>query len=237
MILTCAIVDDEPLAAGLLESYVKKTPFLSLIGTYNSAVMAMKDIRENNVDLLFLDIQMPEISGLEFAKILPKETKIIFTTAFNQYAIESYKVQTIDYLLKPISYEDFITSANKALDWFEAIRRQNAMSADRFLFIKSEYKLVQVRFDDILFIEGMKDYVKINLESCDKPIVSLMNLKKLEDYLPKGEFMRLHRSYIVHMPKVKLIDRSRIVFGDTYIPISESYKTEIQDYFDKHTLL
>ena len=125
MILNCAIVDDEPLAADLLTSYVTKTPFLNLIGTYNSAVSAMKDIRENQIDLIFLDVQMPELSGTEFAKILPKETRIIFTTAFNQYAIESYKVEALDYLLKPISYEDFLAAANKALEWFAIIRKQN----------------------------------------------------------------------------------------------------------------
>ena len=124
MILNCAIVDDEPLAADLLTSYVTKTPFLNLIGTYNSAVSAMKDIRENQIDLIFLDVQMPELSGTEFAKILPKETRIIFTTAFNQYAIESYKVEALDYLLKPISYEDFLAAANKALEWFSIIRKQ-----------------------------------------------------------------------------------------------------------------
>lgn len=118
MNITCVIVDDEPLAAGLLESYVKKTPFLKLIGSYNSAVTAMRDIRESSVDLVFLDIQMPELSGIEFAKILPSNTKVIFTTAFSQYAIDSYKVCALDYLLKPIAYEDFLVAANKALDWF-----------------------------------------------------------------------------------------------------------------------
>ena len=144
MILNCAIVDDEPLAADLLTSYVAKTPFLNLIGTYNSAVSAMKDIRENQIDLIFLDVQMPELSGTEFAKILPKETRIIFTTAFNQYAIESYKVEALDYLLKPISYDDFLTAANKALEWFSIVRKQNVYTRDRFMFVKSDYKLVQL---------------------------------------------------------------------------------------------
>lgn len=237
MILNCAIVDDEPLAADLLTSYVAKTPFLNLIGTYNSAVSAMKYIRENQIDLIFLDIQMPELSGIEFAKILPKETRIIFTTAFNQYAIESYKVEALDYLLKPISYDDFLAAANKAMDWFSIIRKQNIYTKDRFMFVKSDYKLVQIKLDNILYIEGMKDYVKFHVEDFHKPIMSLMNMKKIEDFLPANEFKRVHRSYIVNMKKVKMIDRCRLVFGDSYLPISESYKDDIQKYIDLHTLM
>ena len=236
MILNCAIIDDEPLAAELLASYTKKVPFLNLIGTYNSAVNGMKDLREHPVELLFLDIQMPELSGLEFAKILPKETKIIFTTAFNQYAIEGYKVNAIDYLLKPVSFEEFLKASNKALDWFTTVRKQDTYREDRFMLVKSDYKLVKIALDDILYIEGLKDYVRIYLENGEK-VMSLMNMKKLEDYLPQPEFMRTHRSYIVHMNKITVIDRFRIVFGDVYIPISDSYKEEVQTYFDRHTLV
>ena len=236
MILNCAIIDDEPLAAELLASYTKKVPFLNLIGTYNSAVNGMKDLREHPVELLFLDIQMPELSGLEFAKILPKETKIIFTTAFNQYAIEGYKVNAIDYLLKPVSFEEFLKASNKALDWFTTVRKQDTYREDRFMLVKSDYKLVKIALDDILYIEGLKDYVRIYLENGEK-VMSLMNMKELEDYLPQPEFMRTHRSYIVHMNKITVIDRFRIVFGDVYIPISDSYKEEVQTYFDRHTLV
>lgn len=235
MILNCAIIDDEPLAAELLASYAGKTPFLNLIGTYNNAISAMKDLREHPADLLFLDIQMPELSGTEFARILPKETKIIFTTAFNQYAIEGYKVNAIDYLLKPISYEDFLCSANKAIEWFTTVMKYDTFHEDRFMLVKSDYKLVKVALDDILYIEGLKDYVRIYLTNGER-IMSLMNLKKLEDFLPHPEFMRTHRSYIVHMNKMTIIERFRIVFGDTYIPISDSYKDEVQAYFDRHTL-
>jgi len=235
MTINCAIIDDEPLAAELLASYAKKTPFLNLIGSYNSAVTAMKELRDNPADLLFLDIQMPELSGLEFAKILPKQTRIIFTTAFQQYAIEGYKVNAIDYLLKPIAYEDFVKAANKALDYFATEAKQEAYREDRFMFVKSDYKLVRISLDDILYIEGLKDYVRIYLENGEK-IMSLMNMKKVEDYLPHPEFMRTHRSYIVHMTKVHSIDRFRIVFGDAYIPISDSYKEEAQAYFERHTL-
>ena len=216
MTISCAIIDDEPLAAGLLESYAKKTPYLSLSGTYNSALQAMKDLREMPVQLIFLDIQMPELSGIEFAKILPKETKIIFTTAFPQYAIEGYKVNALDYLLKPISYDDFLKSTDKALEWFAVASKQDVYRRDRFMFVKSDYKLQRISLDDILYIEGLKDYVRFYLKNGEK-VMSLMSMKKLEEYLPKPEFLRTHRSFIVHMPETPLIDRFRIVFGDVYV--------------------
>jgi DNA-binding LytR/AlgR family response regulator len=159
MTITCAIIDDEPLAAGLLESYAKKTPYLELKGVYNSAILAMKDLRDDPVQLIFLDIQMPELSGLEFAKILPKTTKVIFTTAFPQYAIEGYKANAIDYLLKPISYEDFLKSTDKALEWVAISMKQSAYQRDRFMLVKNDYKLQRICLDDILYIEGEKDYV------------------------------------------------------------------------------
>ncbi len=236
MTLNCIIIDDEPLAADLLASYAKKTLFLNLIGVFNSAVEGVKAIRDNRVDLIFLDIQMPELSGLEFAKILPKETKIIFTTAFSQYAIDGYKANAIDYLMKPISYDDFLDASNRALDWFQTTHQAENASTDRFIFVKSEYKLVKIMFDDILYIEGVKDYVKIYLNNDHKPIMTLMNMKKIEESLPKPEFMRIHRSYIVHMKKIDGIDRFRVVIGDAVLPISDSYKTILQDYLDGHTL-
>ena len=235
MTINCAIIDDEPLAAGLLESYVAKTPYLNLTGTYNSAITAMRDLCDNPVPLLFLDIQMPELSGVEFAKILPKDTKIIFTTAFPQYALEGYKVNALDYLLKPISYEDFLRATEKAQDWYNILQKREAYNDDRIMFIKSEYKLLRVCLDDILYVEGLKDYVRICLKNGEK-IMSLMSMKKLEDYLPHPEFLRTHRSYIVHMPEVRSIDRFRIVFGDVFIPISDNYKEEVQQYLDTHTL-
>ena len=195
----------------------------------------MRDLRDNPVPLLFLDIQMPELSGVEFAKILPKDTKIIFTTAFPQYALEGYKVNALDYLLKPISYEDFLRATEKAQDWYNMIQKHETYNDDRIMFIKSEYKLLRINLDDILYVEGLKDYVRICLKNGEK-IMSLMSMKKLEDYLPSPEFLRTHRSYIVHMPEVRSIDRFRIVFGDMFIPISDNYKEEVQQYLDNHTL-
>ena len=236
MTINCAIIDDEPLAAELLKSYAKKTPFLNLTGTYSSALEAMKELRDQPAQLLFLDIQMPELSGIEFAKILPPETKIIFTTAFQQYAIEGYKVNALDYLMKPIAYEDFLKAANKALEWFSVTQKQQTYADDRFMYVKSDYKLVRVALYDILYIEGLKDYVRIYLEDGQR-IMSLMNMKKLEDYLPHPEFLRTHRSFIVHMTKAQSVERFRIVFGNQFIPISDSYKEKVLEYFEQHTLV
>lgn len=235
MTLSCAIIDDEPLAVEMMSEYVKKTSFLTLDGSYNSAVQAIKALRENPVDLLFLDIQMPELSGLEFAKILPKRTKVVFTTAFPQYATEGYEVEALGYILKPVSYDAFLKVAKRAYDWFEMSERSKNFKQERFIFVKSDYKLVRIDFDDILFVERLKDYVRIYTESGEK-IMSLMNMKTLDDFLPKPEFLRSHRSYIVHMNKVKYIDRLRMIIKDNFIPISESYKETILAYFDKHTI-
>lgn len=248
MILTCSIIDDEPLAVSLLESYVKKTPFLELKGTYNSALDAISILSNEPVDLLFLDIQMPELSGLEFSQILNTDTRIIFTTAFDQYALDSYKVNALDYLLKPINYTDFLKSANKALQWYE-ITRKAPVKAEKTeeaaspkeemesIFIKTEYKLVQVELNKILYIEGLKDYVKIYVEGEARPILSLMSMKLMEEQLPSNRFIRVHRSFIVQPEKIKVIERNRIVFGKEYIPISDSYKDKFYEFLAQRSLL
>ncbi len=233
MKVNCAIVDDEPLALGLLESYVDKTPFLELAGKYSSAVQAMKELPGKHVDLLFLDIQMPELNGLEFSRMVDSSTRIVFTTAFGQYAIDGYKVNALDYLLKPISYVDFLQAANKALQWFELL--QQPKEEIQSIFVKSDYKLVQIELNKILYIEGLKDYIKIYEEDSPKPILSLMSMKAMEDLLPSSRFMRVHRSYIVQKNKIRIIDRGRIVFGKNYIPVSDSYKQSFQDFLDQRS--
>ena len=249
MILKCAIIDDEPLAISLLESYVNKTPFLELAGKYNSAVNALPALSKEPVDLLFLDIQMPELNGMEFSRILKTDTRIIFTTAFSQYALDSYKVNALDYLLKPISYADFLKSANKALQWYELLREGASTGGSRTapsqavspsvvsIFIKTEYKLVQVELRKILYIEGLKDYVKIFVEGEAHPILSLMSMKSLEDMLPANRFIRVHRSFIVQPEKIKVIERNRIVFGKEYIPISDNYKQKFMEFLAQRALL
>ena len=228
--LRCAIVDDEPLALGLIESYVRKTDFLKLEGCYASAVEAISHLTQSPVDLLFLDIQMPELSGLEFSQMLPPETRIVFTTAFEQYALDGFRINALDYLLKPISYARFLESARRALQWFE-MKAQQPKERET-IFVKSDYKLVQIELKHILYIEGLKDYIKIYEDGSTKPILSLMSMKAIEEQLPPSRFMRVHRSYIVQKEKIRIVERGRIVFGKTYIPISDSYKQAFQDFLD-----
>lgn len=236
MKLDCAIIDDEPLAAELLASYARRIPELNLVGVYESAVTAMGELRIKPVDILFLDIQMPELNGLELARLLPSKTKVIFTTAFDRYAVDGYKVKAAGYLLKPISYDDFVMAVNSVADSLRTITRQESMMKNRSVYVKSEYKLVRVDFDDILYVEGVKDYVKFYFSGNRKPMMTLMNMKTVEDSLPHYQFMRVHRSFIVNMDKINMIDRGRIVIGDVFIPVSESYKELVQKYVDRYSL-
>ena len=239
MKLKCAIIDDEPLAVSLLKNYVEKTPFLELAGSYTSAIKAMEEITNGlQPDLLFLDIQMPEVNGLEFSRIIGDRCRTIFTTAFEQYAVDSYRVNALDYLLKPFSYSDFLQACEKARQWFELNQNRNsAPIIPQSIFVKSEYKLIQIDLDKILYIEGLKDYVKIYIENEPHPVLSLMSLKSLEEQLPEQKFVRVHRSFIVHMEKIKVIERNRIVFGKTYIPISDSYKEQLIEQLNRRSII
>ena len=240
MKLKCAIIDDEPLAVSLLENYVGKTSFLKLTGSYTSAIKAMDEITSGSTpDLLFLDIQMPEVNGLEFSRIIGERCRIIFTTAFEQYAVDSYRVNALDYLLKPFSYSDFLQACEKARQWFELKNQSPAAqpSMPQSIFVKSEYKLIQIDLDKILYIEGLKDYVKIYVEDEAHPVLSLMSLKSLEEQLPEQKFVRVHRSFIVQMDKIKVIERNRIVFGKTYIPISDSYKDQLVEQLNRRSII
>jgi len=234
--IRCAVIDDEPLALGLIASYVKKTPFLELVGSYSSAIQAMNELSNHPADLLFLDIQMPELNGLDFSRMVPPQTRIVFTTAFDQYAIDGYRVNALDYLLKPISYPYFLQAAQKAQEWFTLVEQKQQSKEEEVesIFVKSEYKQVQVMLDDILYIEGLKDYIKIYEEGQDKPLLSLMSMKAIEEMLPQSRFIRVHRSFIVHKNKIRVIEHNRIVFGKTYIPIGDSYKDEFQQFLKQH---
>jgi len=231
MTLNCWIIDDEPPALKLLESYVQKTPFLKLTGKYSSALSAMHDLENQQPNIIFLDIQMPELSGVEFSQFIYPETRIIFTTAFSEYAINGYKVNALDYLLKPISYADFLTAAKKALDWFEISQKAalNEGKEKTGIFVKADYKLVQVLFDDILFVEGLKDYVKIYVKNQPKPIITLMSMKSMEDLLPHDRFLRVHRSYIVQKNKIENISKNRITIAGHKIFIGETYRQNLMD--------
>ena len=303
--ISCIVVDDEPLAVRLMESYVAKTPFLSLKGSFTSGTAAYSFLQDNPVDLLFCDIQMPNLSGMDLSRMLPERTRIIFTTAFSEYAVEGFKVRALDYLLKPISYEDFLSAAMKAKEYLELIDDKSLRQAQRpsglvtepavstlvtepavrrdspttevtepavrrdspttevtepavrrgspttevtepavstsvtepvevtgqrkikSIFVKTEYRLQQIDLDRITYIEGLKDYMKIHLNNGTAPILSLMRLKALEDTLPKEDFVRVHKSFIVRLAAIEAIERNHILIGPSRIPIGDTYQTAL----------
>lgn len=256
--LTCAIIDDEPLAVKLLESYAQKTSFLNLVATYGSAVEAMYALQTSPVDILFLDIQMPDLTGLDFGRMIPSSIHVVFTTAFREFAIDGYKVGAIDYLLKPIAYTDFLSAAQRVLT---VVGRQAAKEVvckpkpvtdnlpaeddnteavlpveDGMFFVKSDYKYVRVSCQDILYIEGLKDYVKMHLASSQRAVVSLVSMRTLENTLPSTSFLRIHRSYIVNMKRVSMVDRNSVAIADFVLPISDSYKDVVQKYVSEHAI-
>jgi DNA-binding LytR/AlgR family response regulator len=236
--IRCIAIDDEPLALKQIAGYIKKTPFLELAGNYQSAMQALEALENTPVDLMFVDINMPDLSGMDFVKTLENPPKIIFITAYSEYALEGFRVDAIDYLLKPVSYNDFLKSANKARNYFETIPPLALKeAADRqYLFVKSGYKVVRISLDDITYIEGMREYVRIHLIN-GKSLLPLISLHVLEEQLPSDKFMRVHRSYIVNLEKITSIDHSRIVFEDkVYIPVSEQYKEGFQRYINSHSL-
>ncbi len=233
--IRCCVIDDEPLAVRLIASYVQRTPVLQLCGTFNSASEAVRQIIDGKIDIVYLDIEMPQINGIEFAKIIPPSCRIIFTTAYDRYAVQGFRVNAIDYLLKPVSYEEFIEATNRAVKALQAAAQ--AVRTDRdpeprreFLLVKSEYRLIQVRISDILYIEGLKDYIKIYVSGHSKAILTLMSMKAIEQALPPSGFMRVHRSYIVNTSKISIIERNHIIIGENVIPVSESYRQAFSDY-------
>jgi len=237
MIRTIAI-DDEPLALALVAGYITRTPFLQLAGTFDNALSAVEFLEKQEVDLMFVDIQMPDLSGTEFVRTLMRKSKVIFTTAFEKYALEGFRLQAVDYLLKPFGYEEFLASAQKVQHLIDLEQKQPASleTNDTFLFLKSEYKIRRINFDDILYIEGMKDYVKVFLRNEPRPVLSINSLKALELKLPPSRFMRVHRSFIVNLQRVETIERFRIVFGSVYIPVSDQYKEKFQAFLDENFL-
>ena len=239
MKLNVVAIDDEPLALKLVSDYIRKTPFLELIGSFENPLEASEFLNTHKVDLIFLDIQMPGLLGTEFARMVDSETRIIFTTAYSQYAVEGFKLEAVDYLLKPFSYEEFLESAGRARKRITSETSTAPViveAKDNFLFLKSEYKIRRINFDDILYVEGLKDYIKVYLRNEDKPVLSLSSLKVMEEKLPSLNFMRVHRSYIVNLAQINQVDRSRIVFGKVYIPVSDQYKEKFQEFLDRNFL-
>ena len=234
--IKCLVVDDEPLALHILEDYISKVPFLELVKSTTNPIEALTMVQEGNIDLVFLDVQMPELTGIQFLKIANGKTKVILTTAYPQYALEGYELDVVDYLLKPIAFDRFFKSAQKAQGIIQPHIKQPApetghqqvqpqqqqdFSTD-FIFVKSEYKIQKVYLHQILFIEGLKDYISIFTTT--ERIITLQNMKKMEDTLPEKHFVRVHKSYIVALNKIDSIERSRIFIGDKIIPVGDTYR-------------
>ena len=236
--ITVIAIDDEPLALQLIVDYIQKTPDLMLAGQFENPLEAAQYISKHHIDIVFTDIQMPGLNGIEFTRSMVNGPVVIFTTAFDKYAIEGFKLDIADYLLKPFTYEEFLISVHKAERIIRSITKppDEVLSNNEFLFLKSDYKIKRINFQNILYIEGLKEYVKVYTMHSDKPVLSLSSLKILEIKLPADKFMRVHRSFIVNLEKIETIDRSRIVFGKKYIPIGDQYKDKFQEFLDRNFL-
>jgi DNA-binding LytR/AlgR family response regulator len=225
---------------GIVVSHIKKIPYLELLAEFDNPIDASEFLQENNVQLIFLDINMPDLSGVEFARTLDKNSKVIFTTAYDKYAVEGFQLHALDYLLKPISYEVFVNAVNHAKEYFDLLDSNHSEKPintdENYLFIKADYQIHRIEFSDILYFEGLKDYVKLYVESSPTAIVFHSTMKYLEEKLPLDKFMRVHRSFIVSMTKVKTIERDRILFGNKRIPISKQYKSVFDDFIKKKFL-
>ena len=230
--IKCLVVDDEPLALHILEDYISKVPFLQLVKATTNPIEALTLVQDGGIDLVFLDVQMPELTGLQFLKIANGKTKVILTTAYPQYALEGYELDVVDYLLKPIAFDRFYKAAQKAQSVIHpvtatAVNKEEPQAQyddfmSDFIFVKTEHKIQKVYLHDIMFIEGLKDYISIFTPT--ERIITLQNMKKMEDALPEKHFIRVHKSYIVALNKIDSIERSRISIGDKVIPIGDTYR-------------
>ena len=234
--LTCIIVDDEPLAVKLLASYAEKTSELQLLATFTDSINALNAVREQKPDLLFLDIQMPNLDGMELAHSLPEETHVVFTTAFKEYAFESYEVNALDFLLKPVRYNKFLAAIEKARKQLapkESTRPSTPSPATVFIRVDGEWRNISV--EHIVYVNGMKDYVMFYLEGEQKPLITHLTMKAVEEMLPSDKFLRIHRSYIVAIGKIRKIDRNDCIYiGNEIIHVPEGYLQTVRDLIDRH---
>jgi two-component system, LytTR family, response regulator LytT len=245
MILNCVAIDDEPLALELVSKFIEQTAFLKLTGKFSNAIEALSFINQQEVQLIFMDIQMPDLSGMELARVLDgkkksDQTRIIFATAYHQFAIEGYKVDALDYLLKPYSYEEFLNAATKAFAYFERLNQEGKSenkepekSNPDYIFLKVEYQLVKVLLKDIAYVEAYKDYVKVHLISKPNPILSLTSLKSMEELLPSDQFMRVHRSFIVALDHIESVSKNVINIGNQSIAVGDNYKEPFLDFMSR----
>jgi len=235
MNIRCIAIDDEPLAVKKIAGYIQKVPFLELVAECRNAAEAMNIMDSADVQLLFIDINMPEINGMEFVKSLTKKPFVVFTTAYSEYAVEGFQVDAVDYLLKPITFSNFLKAANKVKNLLELTvnnQKESIRTTANHLFVKSDYKLIRIGLDEVRYIESQHEYIKIHLVNSN-PVLTQLSLKSIEELLPSDRFMRVHRSYIINLSKVSVIERNRIVFdGKVYIPVSGQYKEKFQEYID-----
>ena len=229
--LNCIAVDDENLALDLIEDNIHKVPFLNLVKRCKNPFEAMEVLQNQEIDLIFLDIQMPGITGLQFLQTLTNSPMVIFVTAYKQYALDGFNLNVIDYLLKPIDFERFLKAVNKAYELYNLKHKTVVVEnvsdlKNSTIFVNADYSLVKIRTDEITYVEGLKDYVKINLNSSTKPVVTRMTMKAIEEKLPSSEFFRVHKSFIVSLDKIESIRSLKIKIGNAQIPVSESYSEE-----------
>ena len=242
MMIKCIAIDDEPLALQQLVAYISKIPFLSIVGQCQSAIEAKQIMQSDVVDAIFCDINMPDLNGMDFVKSLASPPIIVFTTAYSEYAVEGYKVDAVDYLLKPFGLDEFQRAANKVKRVYEQINDNDSTSNQSVsedastLFLKTEHRIVKVDISDILYVEGMSEYMKIHLISQPKPLIVLLSMKKLEERLPSN-FMRIHRSYIINLDKIMEVNKNRVIMNeDVYLPIGDLYKDTFNNYLNTRFL-
>jgi two-component system LytT family response regulator len=224
--ISCLLIDDEPLALQVLEDFVNKIPYLRLAGKFEEPLLALHSLEQQKIDLLFLDIRMPDISGINFFKSLPYKPEVIFTTAYSEFAIDGFELKAMDYLLKPISFEKFVTACNRVKDFLDTKGLKNLKTRDYF-FINVAHKLHKIIYNDILYLEGFKDYTKIYLSTSSSPVLVLHNLKYFEELLQENEFIRIHRSYIVPIRALNTISRKAVTIGNKSLPVGDNYRDNL----------
>lgn len=224
MRINCLIIDDEPWALDLLEDFIQKVPYLNLVARCEGPVEAFPYFEKEEIDLVLLDIRMPELSGTQFLKTLNKKPAVIFVTAHNEYAMEGFALDAVDYLLKPVPFDRFMAAVNKAYEYISYRKTKLLLKKDDFLFIKTSHKIQKIFYNDILYLEGLKDYTKIHLVDSKKPFVTLQSLKYFENRLPHEDFIRIHRSYIISLRRVDTVSRKAVLLGETELPCSEHYR-------------
>lgn len=233
--LKCIAIDDEPLALELLEDNISQVPFLKLVAACNNPLEAMQVLQEQTVDLIFLDIQMPGLTGLQFIKTITTKPMFILITAYEKYALEGYELDVVDYLVKPVSLDRFIKACNKARELFQLKNKKDRPSEDLpYFFINADYSLVKVVFADIMWIEGLKDYLKIHLHSSSKPLVARMTMKAIEEQLPSSMFLRVQKSFIVSKHYITSVRKNSVFINDVEIPVGDNYKDSITELTGKH---